>query len=227
MAHDARGNSLLLKMIPERKRRKIMDDNMHLMEGMEFENGFPKLKPYIGPTDFSIVPYTERRKYKGIGQALHFFLDDYRFREPVWYNLDYTTYAISNYDYVFTPDLSLWRNLKTDFPNKKNIFRTRFIGAYWQLSGFEVIPTASWGGLDSFSFCFSGLPYGSVIAVSAMGSRANDFAFTRWCYGLRRLEEDRHPILILVYGDEVEIPGLSTPVQFLPCFISTHLRNGK
>jgi hypothetical protein len=227
MAHNARGNSNLLRLIPEKNRRKIMDANMHLMQGMEFENGFPVLKPYTGPTDFSIVSYVDRNKNRGKGQALHFFLDDYRFRDPLWFNLSYTTYSISNYDYVFTPDFSLWRNLRTDFPNMENTYRTRFVGAYWQICGFNVIPTASWGGLNSFSFCFNGLPYGGVIAVSGMGVRKDVYSFQRWCYGLRRLEEARHPSLILIYGEEVEIPSLITPVQFLPCYISKHFRNGK
>jgi hypothetical protein len=168
MAHDAKGNSNFLHLIPKKNRRKIMDANMHLMQGMEFENGYPILKPYTGPTDFTIVSYTDRHKNSGAGQALHFFLDDFRFRNSLWFNLSYTTYSISNYDYVFTPDFSLWRNLKTDFPNMANIYRTRFIGAYWQICGFDVIPTASWGGLNSFSFCFNGLPKGGVIAVSGM-----------------------------------------------------------
>ena len=38
MAHDARGNSTLLKKIPPTKRRKVMDDNMHLMSGMKFDH---------------------------------------------------------------------------------------------------------------------------------------------------------------------------------------------
>ena len=48
-------------------------------------------------------------------------------------------------------DLSLWRDLPTDFYNRENVFRTRFVGAYWQICGYSVIPTASWGNLSSFS----------------------------------------------------------------------------
>lgn len=225
MAHNANGSSNIINKIPKPIRRKVLDANMHLMEGMDFENGFPKLKAYIGTTDFEMVSYIERNKNDGIKQALHFFLDDWRFRDAIWFNLDRTTYSISSYDYVFTPDLSLWRNLDTDFPNQMNLFRTRFVGAYWQSCGFNVIPTASWGGLNSFSYCFNGLPYESIIAVSGMGSRVNETAFERWCYALRRLEKDRRPILILIYGDPVEIPGLNTPVQFLPNFISKRFRH--
>ena len=38
MAHDAKGNSTLFKSVPIIKRRKVMDDNMHLITGMTFKN---------------------------------------------------------------------------------------------------------------------------------------------------------------------------------------------
>lgn len=225
-AHDARGNSFRLRGIPVVKRRKIMDDNMHLMEGMSFEDGYPILKPYNGTVQLTPVAYTERGGTHQEDTILHFFLDDYRFRDAVWYNLERTTYNICQYDYLFSPDLSLWRNLQTEFYNMKNIYRTRFVGAYWQMCGFNVIPTASWGGLNSFTYCFKGLPQKSVIAVSAMGARANSDAFSLWQYGINRLILERDPSLILVYGEEFEISNITTPIRFLPTYVSKHFRNG-
>lgn len=227
LAHDAKGNSTLLKFVPATRRRKIMDDNMHLMKGMEFKDGYPVLKPYNGTVQLTPVSYSERNDNPQEGAILHFFLDDYRFRDAVWYNLERTTYAISSYDYVFTPDLSLWRNLPTEHYNMKNIYRTRFVGAYWQRCGFNVIPTASWGGLQSFSYCFTGLPENSVIAVSAMGAKRDTVAFDLWCYGINRLITEKTPTLILIYGEEFDIPGITTPIRFLPTFVTKHFRNGK
>ena len=226
MAHDAKGNSNLLNAIPSTKRRKLMDDNMHLMSGMTFENGYPVLDPYKGTIELRPIAYSNKSESPKKFDILHFFLDDYRFRDAVWYNLERTTYVISPYDYLFTTDLSLWCNLRTEFFNQMNIFRTRFIGAYWQMCGFNVIPTASWGGLESFSYCFMGLPEQSVIAVSAMGARKNNKAFDLWCYGIDRLINEKRPTQVLIYGEEFDIPGLKTPVHFLPTFISKHFRNG-
>lgn len=64
----------------------------------------------------------------------------------------------------------------------------------------------------------------SVIAVSGMGNRKSADAFNRWCNGLRRLEDATKPILIIVYGEEVEVQGLHTPLKFIPCFIQERLR---
>ncbi len=224
--HNSKGRFWGLAMLPIRQRRKKIHENMHLMEGITFTQSlhYPQMAPFIGPTDFLNVSYKDRAKHDGKNEALHFFLNDSEFRDAVWCNLEYTTYSISKFDYLYTPDFSLWRDLPTDFYNRENVYRTRFVGAYWQTCGFNVIPTASWGDLASFSYCFEGLPMHSVIAVSGMGKNKSVDAFNRWCYGLRRLEEAKSPILIIVYGEEVEVQGLHTPTKFIPCFIQNRLR---
>ena len=226
MEHTESGISRRITSIPTKKRRRQIYDNMHLMEGMTFtpKLHFPQQEAYNGSIDFIAVPFTERKRYDGKNLALHFFLDDYRFRDAVWCNLEGTTFEISKYDFFLTPDLSLWKDLPTDYYNRQNIFRSRFVGAYWQLCGLSVIPTASWGDLNSFSYCFEGLPERSVIAVSGMGNRRTSDAFNRWCYGLRRLEDSKCPTLIIVYGEEIDVPGLNTPLHFIPDFITTKLR---
>lgn len=227
MEHTSNGRSRTFANMPVKRKRKMIYNNMHLMEGLSFTTTnlhCPQLAPYTGTTDFTSVSYAEMNKHDGKNEALHFFLDDYRFRDAVWCNLERTTYSIGKFDYVYTPDLSLWKDLPTDFYNRENIYRTRFIGAYWQKCGYNVIPTASWGDLASFSYCFDGLPEHSIIAVSGMGNRKSEDAFNRWCYGLCRLEEAKSPILIIIYGEEVEVQGLHTPLKFIPCFIQKRFR---
>ena len=123
MACKENGRLREWELIPPKARKKAICENMHLMKGMHFTvtNGFPIMEAYTSTTDFMAIPFTERNKHDGKGQALHFFLDDYRFRNAVWCNLEYTTYTISKYDIVFTPDLSLWRDLPTDFYNKEDV----------------------------------------------------------------------------------------------------------
>lgn len=231
MMHSKQGKNLELAAVPPLARRKAFHENMELADGLHFtsRHGFAQLAAFTDNVDFTAVPFTERNKPSstGQGQAVHFFLDDYRFRDAVWKRLEATTYSIRKFDYYFTPDLSLWWNAPTEFYNIQNIYRTRFIGAYWQKCGYAVIPTASFGGCSSFAYCFEGLPEESVIAVSGMGNRRDSAAYYRWRFGLKRLEEEKHPLLIIVYGEEVEVPGLHTPLKFIPDFISTHLRNDR
>ena len=83
MEHLNNGKSRKITLIPMKRRKKMMYDNMHLMEGMTFTTTSlhcPQLEPYTGNTDFISVSYEERNKHDGKNEALHFFLDDYRFR---------------------------------------------------------------------------------------------------------------------------------------------------
>lgn len=227
LEHDKRGRSKDLARMPRVARQKRIYENMHLMSGLAFvgKDLFPQMQPYTGSVNFELVSFAERNNHSGKNEALHFFLDDYRFRNAVWEKLEKTTHDIAKFDYVLTPDLSLWVDVPTDFFNKINVFRTRYIGAYWQRCGFNVIPTASWGNMDSFSYCFEGLPDKSVIAVGGMGHNHCPAVKRLWLYALHELEQRKHPTLILIYGEEEELPGMSTPVKFIPCFISRRFRN--
>lgn len=203
-----------------------MYNNLFLSDKMEFtnKNGFPQLNPYNGPTDFEWIAYSERNKATGIKQAVHFFIDDSRFRYATWQRLEQTSYGLLKFDYHLTPDYSLWVD-RPDFFNKESIFRSRFVGAYWQRTcGCQVIPTASWGNANSFDYCFEGLPEHSVIAVSGIGHRHCKAAQELWYYGIQELERQKSPSMILVYGGEESIPMLDTPVKFIDCYISKKFR---
>lgn len=224
--HDKRGRSIELARMPKLARQKRFYENMHLMSGLTFvgKNLFPQMQPYTGDVNFDLVPFVERNKHSGKNEALHFFLDDYRFRNAVWENLEKTTHAIAKFDYVFTPDYSMWVDVPTDFFNKINVFRTRYIGAYWQRCGFNVIPTVSWGDANSISYAFDGLPQHSVLAVCGVGNKRCRASMELWKYAIRCIEQSLSPIMIIVYGEQVEISGIHTPLKFFPDFISTHFR---
>lgn len=114
------------------------------------------------------------------------------------------------------------------FNGLQAVYMTRFVGAYWQqVCGYDVIPTVSFGNADSLKFSLWGLPSGSVLAVCGVGVNHSRQARERWDYALRHIEKVLSPILIIVYGPETSVPGLHTPIQFIPDYITTHFRNGK
>ncbi len=212
-----------------RSKTNFSYDNANLLEGLKFteDNNFPIIEKYTGPTDFELVSFTDKNRFSGNNQAVHFFLDDTKFRYAVWDRLEFNTRRIAKFDYVFTPDWSLYVNHQLHFLNKRNLYRTRLAGAFWQKCGLNVIPTASWGNADSFKYCFEGLPEESVIAVCGVGHSKNWATKKLWTYAIRQLEAQKHPIKILVYGPETEIVGLTTPVQFFPDFITKNFRNNE
>lgn len=207
------------------QRRKSQYNNMHLMEGMSLsdKNDFPVLKPYRGRTDWEVHPFCNHNKLCGINQALHFFMDDYKFSHALWERLEQTTSQLLKFDCLFTPDYSLYVDVPQSL-NKWNVYRSRFVGAFWQSIGIDVIPTFSWGNVDSLAYSLEGLPEGCVLATCGTGIAESSTAFRLWCYGMQRVQEELCPKLIFVYGDPVTIPGFQTEIRFMETVISKHFR---
>lgn len=211
--------------ISKRGERTFPHENLNLIKDFDFTetNGFPILKPYNGAIDYDFVPYTERKKYGGNQHAIHFFLYDCCF-SGLWKKLDTRTYEMRDYELLLTPDYSLGVDVP-DFCNKRHLYMTRFVGAYWQQCGYNVLPTASWGNVDSFRYCFEGLPEQSLLAVSGMGHHKSRAHKMLWQEALRELEKQKKPTAILVYGDEESVPNLQTPLLFIQSFISKKFRH--
>lgn len=210
-------------------RRKCQVNNMHLTRGIDFSevNGFAILNSYNGSTDFPAYPYSMHNRLTGKCEALHFFEDDYKFAHATWERLEQTSYRLAKFECLFAPDFSLYVDAPIHL-NKDSVYKSRFVGAFWQCTcGFNLIPTASWAGVDSFPWCFEGLPNRSVIAVCGVGVTHSSAAWELWVTGLHELERRLSPTLIVIYGGKVEVPGLHTPLQFIPDTITQFYRKKK
>lgn len=129
------------------------------------------------------------------------------------------------YDVLISPDFSLYVEDMLEVQNMYNVYRTRFVTAYWQHCGYQVIPTVSWGNPDSFHFCFEGLPTDSVIAVCGTGHEKSEKAHRLWCYGITELVKRKNPLKILVYGGRpCIIEGVNTEMVFMQDFINKRFR---
>lgn len=228
MSRTKRGKDRRLMAMSKTERRKMEYNNLHLTENMDFseENGFPVVKPYSGKTDWEYHVYSDYRKLDGKNQAIHFFIDDYKFMHATFEKLEETTMKLCKFDCLLAPDYSLYVDAPM-FVNKINIYKSRFAAAYWQNCGINVIPVASWGSADTFSFCFESLPKNSVVAVCGVGVRWSKASQLLWQYGLKAMEEALSPQLILVYGEAMDISGIHAPIIFLPDTISKFYRNAE
>lgn len=223
--HTANGKNIYFSHLPDSIQRSMRYENMHLMTGMRFENGMPVVNPYNGPLDFDVVSFTDRAQHTGIGEALHFFSYDYRFEKITWDKLEKTTYDIMKYDILIAPDFSLYTNDDVyQQINRYNTYRSRFIASYWQQCGCQVIPTASWGDVNSFRYCFDGLPEYSVIAVCGIGHSQSRAATSLWHIAIARLIEVKKPTALIVYGGKEEVSQIPVKVKYIPDFINSKLR---
>lgn len=226
LSHDAKGRSTSFMQLKENQRRQYKVDNMHLIPHLNHTSGgMPVLKPYNGSLDFEYASYEDRNKHTGKGCALGFFLYDYKFIVSIWDKLEQTTHKIFNYDSVFAPDFSLFLDKKFEIMNRFDVYRSRFVGAYWQYCGLNVIPVASWGSAESFSYCFEGLPEYSIVAVCGIGHDINLQAHRLWCGALQELVAQKHPTVIIVYGgNPCTVEGIGTEIIFIKDYIHKKFR---
>lgn len=164
--------------------------------------GIPDLRHEpTGPLPAWLVPYRTRIRANEPPDegAVHFFLHDYRF-ETVWSRPVKALTALAPYSTLLTPDFSLCR----DWPlmlQMWNVYRSRWCGRFWQENGFRVIPTVSWSTVESYDFCFLGLPRRGLVALSAVGVRPEDLlAFQLFLDGFREMVRRLEPMAVLSYG---------------------------
>lgn len=152
------------------------------------------------PKDLIGFNYAKSSDNKDAG--IHFYVDDYQF-ERIWSYPEKYVDILLEYDCILSPDFSLY--LDMPMPMKIwNTYRSRQIGAYYQSKGLIVIPTISWAEKETFEFCFKGIPKGSIVSVSTIGVKRDEYALSIWKEGMDEMIKQIEPSDILVYGGKLE-----------------------
>ncbi len=162
--------------------------------------------PILEPCDFQsceFIGYNFAKTAKNKeNKGVHFFVDDYQF-ERLWRRPTQSIKAIDGFQYVMTPDFSLY----TDFPKAMQIYnhyRKHWLGAYWQSLGHNVIPTIAWSDKDSFRWCFDGEPTQSTVAVSSVGTQRSKESKRLFLQGWEKMLERLEPETVIFYGSVPE-----------------------
>jgi len=108
-----------------------------------------------------------------------------------------------------------------------NTYFNRAVGYYCQKNGISVIANVRWSDESSFSYCFLGIPKGSIVCVSTHGclrSREQKRMFNRGIYAMLEAIEPR---TLLVHGympDDVfsEFRGQVEMYRYPSLFELTH-----
>lgn len=201
-----KSDSIRRKLKYDSEKRRVLNIQWHNNYPVEGKEDMPLLKSYNGPLPEHLVSFSERSK--GLYSCgLHCYEYDYKI-DPAWNNPSKVVPCLQNYHTVLGPDYSIF----VDQPraiNVWNVFRNRWISSYWQANHIKVIPSASWGNVNSFEYCFDGLPEDSVIAIGHIvkGSDRNYKKLYR--LGVEALVDKKSPSTILVYGSPLDFdPGV-------------------
>lgn len=165
------------------------------------DTGFPLLQPQ----DFELIEpvpvlYRYRQRVTRAQRAIsicHCFAFDYVL-EPIWTRPLPALRHVMGYLAACTPDFSLY----ADWPlalQQWNVYRSRWVGRFWQEAGIRVIPTVNWSDYASFSWCFRGIPQGQIVAVGAP-AKSNESAVAAFIVGFDAMLAALEPRYIIVYG---------------------------
>lgn len=151
------------------------------------------------PKELISFNYAMSSKNKNVG--VHFYVDDYQF-ERIWNNPYRYISLLKQYKCIFSPDFSLYQDMPLAM-KIWNVYRSRVIGQFYQKFGIKVIPTISWSGEDTYSFCFDGIPKGSIVSISTVGIIRNKESMQMFKNGVDEMTNRIHPKSILIYGHRV------------------------
>lgn len=174
---------------------------LHNYFNSELKYQIPNTK-LLKPEDFELG---ENYKVRGLNYLSYFdkstighlFTYDY-ILERFWNKPEKYIDKLFRAKFVLGPDFSIF----TDMPQALSLFqvyRNRYLVAYYQEQGIYMAPSLSWGNEDSFEFAFLGIPINSVVAVSVCGIN-NDEVFRNFKNGFMEIMHVLSPLKIFVYG---------------------------
>jgi hypothetical protein len=173
-------------------------NNTHTLYQSSNQWGIPDL-PRTTAAPTRLIAYNDRRKveHPQPGDAVHFFLDDYRF-ETMWTKPRQSLSRVMRARVALTPDFSLWREMPLAM-QLWQVYRSRWCGAWMNSNGVDVIASLSWSTPDSYDFAFAGVPFASVVAISSVGIRGHE-AERNYIEGIEEMLERTRPKQVVVYG---------------------------
>lgn len=195
------------------KDRKLVRNEYMLSKKSEM----PIIKK-INITDdkFDFISYSNTKKdERNRNKTVHFFNDDSKFNGVYnSYNIEQVE-KLAQYKYILTPDFSV----TVDMPlpvQMKNVFKSRWCGAYWQDYNLKVIPTITWSDHRSYNFCFEGIEKGSPVAISTLGCRGYRRYKQLFIEGYQQMMKSIMPELIICYGKPfLEMEGNIKHIEYI------------
>lgn len=174
------------------------NQNRLIFEG-EGRYGMPVIKAARGTDVRRWVPFNYARGVRDpSGAGVHFYIDDYQFAR-LWNRPDDNLKLLAGFAAVSSPDFSTY----LDFPMAvriHNVFRNRWLAAWWQSQGIKVVPNVEWGTAEDFSWILDGLPKRSDVIVSSVGALKTRESRRLWIEGFETVLERLEPETVFLYG---------------------------
>jgi hypothetical protein len=174
----------------------------------------------------TVWPFHQVKDHISPTTGAHFFVDDNIIMRFIRHPKKYIE-TLKQCCCVLSLDLSTYQEFRLPVI-RHNVFLNRLYTQELQQNDINTIPVVQWRDKKSFSFCFLGIPKGSVIAISTMGVRTNAISLSLWKEGMKEAIKQIEPEAILLYGESIDFNFGNIDVFPLPNMIIRRMRkNGR
>lgn len=132
---------------------------------------------------------------------VHFFEEDSCFIK-LFRNPDKYIPKLKLFKYVLSPDLSQFIEMPF-YSRYANNCHNKALAQYLQSNGVNIIVNVTWSLPDSYSYCFSGIPTNTIIAINSNGVNAHSDSKYLWQRGYKEALRVLKPKLIIRYGQKM------------------------
>jgi hypothetical protein len=184
-----------------------------------------------GDPEWTLFLWRTASLTKARGMTVAFYVWDDKL-QALWRHPEQQTARLLGADVatVIEPDFSLW----ADAPLVEqlwNVYRTRWLGRYWQEAGLSLIPSLNWSDERSYEFCFLGIPpHVPLVAVECRTAGQNDDDRRAFLAGLSEGVRQVQPAQVLIYGGAEHqhwlVPHLPSGPQYTLIESWTRARGG-
>lgn len=153
-----------------------------------------------------LIPFDDKLRH---GWA-HFFSEDITF-ESVWRRPIQYIRRFKEFRGILEPNFSPYG----DYPIPLllyNIYRNRWLGAFYQSKGIKVIPCVVWNYPELYQYHFRGYEKGCIVAFSTIGWDRDEITKKQTIEGYKEMIKVLKPRGIISYGKRV--PGLDVDKHF-------------
>lgn len=143
---------------------------------------------------------------------VHFYIDDYQF-ERIWNQPKKYISLLSKFKGIIMPDFSIYYDMPIHM-KRWNIYRNKFIAAYMQKQGINVIPNIQIMDVDLWNDAISGIETNGVIAVNCGGVKRRYFARQMLNRQIEYICSVINPIKVICYGSDSAIHNIDNAIYF-------------
>jgi len=171
----------------------------------------PALPPcHVLPKGF--VGFDQIKKDTPRDLTVHFHCWDDQ-EERFWLKTEKYLPLIDQFASAVMPDFSTFTDM-APAENLRNLYRSRVLARKMIDYGIIVLPSATWWDEESVDICLEGLPIGSLLEISNVGTSCSENGKRIFRYGVNRVMEMLKPSRIVLYGHRPDETFRNIPYEF-------------